>query len=151
MGIARVGRPPVLVMETGLNAVAGGDVPGWVSGSPANLAASGNFSAVFDLGPDWDQYSVLYLAILPQAPSSGLASVLATGSDTPSPNLNRRLQVVGATTVGSLFAASLLSANGAQGAFVRPMGRYVAVNGTNADASNALGAGAKVTLAAYPG
>ena len=142
-------RQPTLVMETDVAQVAGGGRAGWVSGSPSGLAAATSVTVIFDLGPEWDQYGLVDLAFFPVAPSSGFSNVSAAGSDTAALNSARKLQLVASTALGNLFSASLLSTNGALGATARPMGRYVILLLTNADATNALGASSKVTLTAF--
>lgn len=144
-------KPPVLVMDAGTNPVPGGAAPGWVSGTPANLAAAASVACLFDLGPDWDQYATVQLAVRANGPSSGYSSVSASGRDTPVAVMNqsRYLREAGSSGFGILFA-SLTTANTAGVAVVRPSGRYVVVNLVNADASNAMGAAAGVTLTAFP-
>jgi hypothetical protein len=146
-------RPAVLVMTSGLNAVAGGgSVPGWVSGDIGGvtpLAASAQAYVVFDLGPMWDQYVMLSCIVYPMVPSSGLSGVQVLGSDTTVYSGARRKNSAAAIALGSIYA-SALSASGAADLNFRPSGRYVIVIATNADAVNALGAGSKITLTAYP-
>jgi hypothetical protein len=144
-------RSPVLVMETDVAAVvAGGPVPGWIGGTPANLAPSTSTSISFDLGPNWHQYVVISLAVLPQGPSSGLGNCSVTGSSTNSVNSARRLNFANSIGQTALYTASIPTASGAAIALLRPQGRYVFASMANVDASNPMGAGSKVTLTAYP-
>jgi len=143
--------PPIKVFETDVAAVTAG-APGrggWVSGSPANLAASGSVICVFDLGQDWHQYPNIQVSVSSTAPSSGLSGVQLYGSDNVTLNSARRLKESLVSGFSTIFA-SLTTANGAQQCFIKPMGRYLHVSLTNADATNAQGATAKVTVAAYP-
>lgn len=157
IGFGRIGstrqvlsrKPPVLVMQTDGAQVAGGGAAGWVSGSPANLAASASVSIVFDLGPDWDQYGVAAVGVLPMGPSSGFASVQAMGSDTGVANPARRLKDMAVSGSANSSYAVSTGSNG-HTFHVRPFGRYIVVSVTNADAANAIGAAAKVSMAAYP-
>lgn len=142
-------KPPVLLMETDVGAVPGGGAAGWVSGTIANLAASGFATIIFDLGADWRQYCLVDVTVTPVGPSSGLNPVQFTGSDTPAANGNRRRgspMATGATT----YFLNLATASSTQSVWMRPAGRYLVMTATNADAANALGAAAKVTLCAYP-
>lgn len=142
---------PVLVFETDLSAVtAPSRAGGWVSGSIANLAASAAVTCLFDLGPDWQQYNELVVAVKPAAPSSGLTGVMMTSRDdaTAASNFNRQLghRYGSAANGNAISGAPTTSATWN----VRPMGRYLTVVATNADAVNAQGAGAKLTVAAFP-
>lgn len=142
-------RLPVLVMETDVAQVAAGAGPGWVSGTPAGLAAAGSTAVVFDLGPDWRQYTVAQVGVLPMGPSSGLSGVQAMGSDNTSSNPARRLKDL--SVVGSANSSfSISTASNGHGFIVRPFGRFLIVTMTNADAANALGAASKVSVALYP-
>jgi hypothetical protein len=139
----------ILKMRSGQNAVAGGTTqPGWVSGDIAALAAAGTATIVFDLGPNWDQYNVVQLAVVPAGPSSGLSGVSAYSSPEASfsaaadPQLNH--------TWATSFGAAVAAINAPQSAMFSPMDRYLIVRATNADGANAQGAGAFVALAAYP-
>ena len=144
-----VRRQPVLVLETGANPVVGGGPAGWVSGNPSGLADGATINAVFDLGPEWDQYPIIGLIVQPVGAAS-LSAVTPVGSDTPAYNSGRRLTA--AYTSASNFSqvfATLVSANGATTIYVRPAGRYVVIAMTNTAGSGAMGA-SKVTLVAYP-
>lgn len=143
---------PTIIMETGVNPVTpGGLVPGWVSGDPAGLAASAQVNAIFDLGPHWDRYGLVAVTVNPAGPSSGFSAVQASGADTPSNYDNRRAMAYAFQGSGqSRMFATFNTVAAAGQVFLRPNGRFFTVNGTNADAANAMGAGAKFTVAAYP-
>lgn len=141
-------RPPVLVMETGVNPVPGGGPAGWVSGNPSGLADGATAPVVFDLGPEWDQYPIIGLIIYPVGATS-LSAVTPVGSDTPTYNYGRRL--TGAFTVAGGFSqiyGTCTSANGSITSYVRPAGRYVVITMTNTAGSGVMGA-SRVTLVAY--
>ena len=142
-------NPSILNMRSGQNQVAGGGTqPGWISGDIANLAASGVATIIFDLGPNWDQYNVVQLGVVPAGPSSGLSGVSAFSSDDP--NFNAALDVQLNNCWATAFGAVAAAINAAQSCAFSPMGRYFIVRATNADGANAQGAGAFVRLAAYP-
>lgn len=138
---------PTLIMETDKNPVAGGgNQPGWVSGTPAGLAASGTVDIVFDLGPDWDQYRFVQISCAPAGPSSG-SQLSGRGSDTTTATENRRLSYansVNLTSVNNVAFSSSVTV------VVRPIGRYVIPRWTNTDGINVCGAASKCTIAAYP-
>ena len=142
-------KVPVVVMETDVSPVpaSGSTRAGWVSGTIASLAASASFTAIFDLGPDWDQYTLAQVCMFPQGPSSGLANVQVQGFDTSSLGNGRVCNFAFATTVAIIYSAVASSLT----FHVRPVGRYLFIRGVNADAVNAQGATAKITVAAYPG
>ena len=144
-----VTRTPVMLFESGVNAVPGGGVAGWVSGDIASLAASATVNVVFDLGPEWRQYSYLELTVIPVAPSSGLNPVQFFASDSVAPNSARRRGSPFATG-GTTYFVNLATGPGTQTMAMRPAGRYLICKATNADAANAQGATARVTLAAFP-
>lgn len=147
-------RVPVIVAETGLRSVvAGNGLPGWVSGNPANLAASASVTCVFDLGADWDQYTELQVSVKCHLPSSGFTKVNVVGSDTPALSGSgvRRCRSSQDSAVGGTLYESVSSAVAALQYNVRPWGRYVSVLLTNGDAVNAAGALSAVAIAAYPG
>ena len=142
-------KNPVLVMETDVAAVtAGGATPGWVSGSPANLALSASVNCVFDLGPEWAQYGEVAINVLSTGPSTGM-QILLRGSDTVAPTTARAMRDVTTTTLRPL--SDPLTTAAAVGSYVvKPCGRYVIAQITNNDAANAQGATSKVTLTAFP-
>lgn len=144
-------QPAVLVMETGVNPViAGGDRAGWISGDPANLALSATVNCLFDLGPDWQHFPLVQAAINPTPPSTGLGSITLVSSDSAASfTAKRRLGYANAVASGTIFL-SLPSASATNTFMVRPMGRYLQVNLTNADAAAAQGALTAVVLTAYP-
>lgn len=153
IGFGRIAAPslpaPVLVMETDAAQVAVGAGPGWVSGSIAGLAASATGNILFDLGPDWRKYGMLDLSVLLAGPSSGLNPVRFFGSDDDSLNAARKRGSPFATGA-TVYSANLVTANGAQMFTMRPAGRYFWAVVTNADAANAQGPAAKITLVAFP-
>lgn len=142
---------PTLLMETDVGAVApGGTQFGWVSGSPANLAASGNVTCLFDLGPNWSKYAEVQVVLVTSGASSGLNSIVFTSRDDAVASVNTARQLgprYSPASNGSFYFATV-----ATGAFVfnvRPMGRYFVTRMVNADAANPQGATSKVTIAAY--
>lgn len=140
-----------VVYETGVSAIgAGGPTGGWVSGDVASLAASATVICLFDLGPEWRKYDRLTVTVLPVAPSSGFSNVDTCFSDTTTRNSARRPPSIGisAATYSTNFTSSLTTAVGTVGNVLPIMGRYVHVQLTNADGVNALGATAKVIVAA---
>lgn len=142
-------NPSILNMRSGQSAVAGGGTQfGWVSGDIASLVALAVATLVFDLGPNWDQYPVIQVGVMPAAPSSGLSAFQVYSSDDAvfSATADLPLNNVWATTLGSISAAVATPQTGS----FSPMGRYVIVRATNADAVNAQGAGAFVRVCAYP-
>jgi hypothetical protein len=141
-------QPSILKMRSGVAAVGAGNGPGWVSGDLASLALSATATIVFDLGPNWDQYNVVQLAVVPAGPSSGLTAVKAFSSDDAvlSAATDVALNNCWATTFGVISAAVAAP----QSCDFSPMGRYFIVQATNADGVNAQGAGAFVQLCAYP-
>ncbi len=142
-------QPSILKMRSGQNAVAGGTTqPGWVSGDIAALAAAGTATIIFDLGPNWDQYNVVQLAVVPAGPSSGLSGVAAYSSADPAFNAAADPQLN--YTWSTSFGVAAAAINAPQAAMFSPMDRYLIVRATNADGANAQGAGAFVQLAAYP-
>jgi len=142
-------RWPLKIFETGVSAVAAGTANGgWVSGNPASLAASANVTALFDLGQDWHQYSHVLVSVLSSAPASGLTLNRITGSDTNTENLKRTLRGADGAGFGAVTNVSVPAAGGALTGIVHPMGRYVFVTVTNADATNAQGATTAITIAA---
>lgn len=143
-------RLPTLVMETDVDAVtAGGSTHGWVSGSPASLAASASFIAIFDLGPNWAQYGLVQAVVLPQGPSTGLVAVEFGSPSGTTWQPARRLATAFNSAISTTYQ-SMPSSTGAQSCTLRPLSRYLLVRGTNGDATNALGATSKITVAAYP-
>lgn len=142
---------PTLFMETGVAAVAAvaSPTPGWVSGNPASLALSASVNCIFDLGPKWDQYSIVNVGISPVGPSSGFSNISIASSATAALDSSRRLGYAFAAAAGNVLIASATVAAGAIQAVVRPLGRYLVVSVTNADGVNALGATAKVAVGAY--
>lgn len=142
---------PIVVLKTGIApGTANGPVPAWISGDPANLAAATNVDCIFDLGPNWVQLDEVQISVLPAAPSTGLSNVDATFSDSTTRDPSRRPPSVGGSTGWATnFASSMLSANGTTGLTLRPMGRFLHVNMTNADGASAMGATTAVTVSLH--
>lgn len=139
----------ILNMRSGQNAVApAGSMAGWVSGDIASLAALGVATAIFDLGPNWDQYNCVQVGIIPAAPSSGLTAVQAFSSDDATFNAATDVQLN--NVWGATFAALSVAVATPQTCIFAPMGRYFIVRATNVDAVNAQGAGAFIRITAYP-
>ncbi|UOF78618.1 hypothetical protein [Bacteriophage sp.] len=142
-------QPSILKMRSGAAAVAGGGtIPGWVSGDIASLAASATATIVFDLGPNWDQYNVVQVGVVPAGPSSGLSGVAAYSSDDAAFNAAQDIQLN--NVWGATFGAISAAVAAPQTTSFAPMGRYFIVRATNADGANAQGAGAFVAICAYP-
>lgn len=137
----------VVIMETGLIAPGG---PTWISGNPANLAGNASVNCLFDLGPDWMDYTMLQVVIRSQGPSTGLINITATSRDNPvaAVNGNRYLKEM-YNTATSILYASVLTSNAAGCINLRPMGRYLVINMTNGDATNAIGSQAGIAIAGY--
>ena len=139
----------ILNMRSGQNAVAsGGSMPGWISGDIASLAALQVATAIFDLGPNWDQYNCVQVGIVPAGPSSGLTAVSAFSSDDAAFNAATDVQLN--NVWGATFAALSVAVAAPQTCIFAPMGRYFIVRATNVDAVNAQGAGAFIRITAYP-
>jgi len=142
---------PVKIFETNVNQVTAGTANGgWVSGTPANLVASAAVDVIFDLGQDWHQYVAVQVSVFLAGPSTGANPVYFTGSDTAAKNVNRRLVGASSASLSSIYA-NVTTSGSTQAVVVRPMGRYLTVTMLNADATNAMGATSKITMAAYPG
>ncbi|AKA60337.1 hypothetical protein P26218_34 [Rhodoferax phage P26218] len=142
-------NPSILNMRSGQNAIAGGGTQfGWISGDIAGLALSATAIAIFDLGPNWDQYNVVQVGVVPAGPSSGLSAVQVFSSDDAAFNATTDVQLnnTWATTFGAISAAITTP----QTSGFSPMGRYLIVRATNADGINAQGAGAFIRVTAYP-
>lgn len=140
---------PIQVFETDVNPVVAGGDGGWISGTPSSLAASATVLCLFDLGPNWRQYPFLQVAVFPSGPSTGMNNIWIGCSDTPTIGTTRRLNYASHAGIQQIYVTQN-SSNGCGTFHSRPMGRYVGVSITNADATNPLGASAKVTIAAYP-
>lgn len=138
----------ILNMRSGQNAVAPGNGPGWVSGDIASLVALAVATAIFDLGPNWDQYNCVQLHVVPAGPSSGLTAVSAFSSDDATFSAATDVQLN--NVWGATFAALSVAVAAPQTCIFAPMGRYFIVRATNVDAVNAQGAGAFIRITAYP-
>lgn len=142
-------QPSILNMRSGQNAIApGGSQFGWVSGDIASLALSATATLVFDLGPNWDQYNVVQVGVVPAAPSSGLSAVKAYSSDDAV--FSATTDVLLNNVWGATYAGISAAITTPQTCSFAPMGRYFIVQATNADAVNAQGATAFVRVTAYP-
>lgn len=142
-------QPSILNMRSGQNAIApGGSQFGWVSGDIASLALSATATLVFDLGPNWDQYNVVQVGVVPAAPSSGLSAVQAYSSDDAV--FNATTDVLLNNVWGATYAGISAAVATPQTCSFAPMGRYFIVRATNADGVNAQGATAFVRITAYP-
>ena len=129
-----------------------GSTCGWISGTPASLAANATSQSIFDLGPNWDQYLRSTVIINSTAPSSGYINAQIFFGSTPSPaacNIRSRDSLQGATGWNYLSstAAQTTTAIGQISADVKNLGRYMMVQLTNADSTNAQGAGSFVFVA----
>ncbi|MGM9480297.1 hypothetical protein ACS5PN_03795 [Roseateles sp. NT4] len=120
-----------------------------MSGSPASLAAGASVDCVFDLGPDWRQYTLVCVTVTSTAPAAQFASVFMVGSDTTANNSSRRLGPAFSNAAGSWFVTTFTSASGAAEMHTRPKGRYLLVR-INNEATNPQGSASKVTLTAFP-
>lgn len=120
-----------------------------VVGTLAGLAANATGEVQFDLGVDWQLFTVAQLWILPSAPSSGLNAIQIFGGDT----LGARTWRIGNSnsTGPNTSYFNITSAGGPQTYLFRPIGRYITVAALNADAVNAVGASANCMIVAYPG
>ena len=137
-------------METDLNPVPeGGPKAGWISGTPANLASSATTQVYFDLGPDFADYPIAQFTILSSGLSSGLINISFFSSETIATSFNDcRLGNINGS-FGTHYASST-TAGGANSVVIRPMGRILRINLTNADVVNAQGSTSKIHLTAYP-
>lgn len=133
---------PVQVMSTD-----SGD--GRVTGTIANLAGSASTFIYFDLGPDWMYYNYVSVYIQSTGPSTGLGSIGVAGNDTPT-STGARYQNYAQATGNAVIFATLNTSTTHNVAQTRPFGRYLIIHVTNADATNAQGAGSRVVIAAYP-
>lgn len=140
--------PPILAMQSGVNAVPLGGGPGWVSGNIANLAIGGNANVIFDLGPNWDQYNEVAVDFNPGNGTSTGIVVQGDFSRDGATYLRGGL-ANGATGNSAAFSGPLSGANGPQLCRWRNQGRYVRVN-ISGIATAALGAAAAITLTAHP-
>ncbi len=139
---------PIRLFSAGANAVSGSGEAGWVDGTIASLAALAVATVRFDLGEDWILFPFIRLHISWVAPSSGTSNLQVYSGDTLGA-LTRRLGFIDTDSISTTFA-TLSSANGPQTMDLRPMGRYLTITATNADAANATGSTSRVDLAQYP-
>lgn len=136
-----------LVLRTDVSAIplGVGNVPGWVSGSPANLAASANVFCVFDLGPNWDQYKVVVVHVDGGTPQAG-TGIQAYGSD-DGILMKCRLGAITSANMNATWYVDMTSTTAVTGV-LRPSGRFVRVLFSNG-APAAQGASAAVQLTAF--
>lgn len=139
---------PIRLFSAGANAVSGSGEAGWVDGHIASLAASGVATVRFDLGEDWILFPFIRLFVSWVGPSSGTSNLQVYSGDTLGA-LTRRIGFIDTDSISTTFV-TLSSASGPQTLDLRPMGRYLTITATNADATNAVGASARVDLAQYP-
>lgn len=139
---------PIRLFSAGVGAVSGSGEAGWVDGTIASLAASAAATVRFDLGEDWILFPFIRLHISWVAPSTGTNNLQVYSGDTLGA-LTRRIGFIDTDSISTVYA-TLSSANGPQTLDLRPMGRYLTITATNADAVNAVGATARVDLAQYP-
>lgn len=143
--------PSCFTLKSGVNAVAAdgsSQIPGWVSGNIASLAASGSINVIFDLGPNWDSYTILQCAHSSVSGSSGITvGFVKSSTDGALTSDDLSLNSAYATGAGNLTAAS---SAGQRSFSVRPMYRFLIVNFTNADATNPVDANAFCLVTAYP-
>lgn len=140
-------RPPTLVMETDVAPVpAGGLRPGWVTGTPANAPDGTQINALFDLGPDWDQYTRVAIGVRSTVATS-LSNIAASfrndGVATMNNDRTCRDCVNGvAGSIASLTVSSI-------GQFhVNVSGRYLVVKADNTAAGGAQGPNSKFVVTA---
>lgn len=140
---------PNRTYRTGQNAVAANSSQdGWVSGDPASLAASGTVTALFDLGPNWDNVGLIQVGVTPVAPSSGVTVTVKSSSDTTIDATDQILNHANGAAIGGAAAVSVTAAAPGSGWF-RPMARFLAVVVVNADGVNALGATSFIAVTTY--
>lgn len=145
-------RPPILVMETDSTPVTlGGDQPGWVSGSIANLGIGVTGTMIFDLGPNWDQYGELIATFDPD--NSTTTNITITGESSPNgvSGWIRHPQLQGAAAAPYLSTAYHGTFNASQSHTSmrwRHQGRFIRVK-VSGTATAALGPNAKMRLSAH--
>lgn len=127
-----------------------------VSGSIASLASNAHGIVSFDLGEQWDQYTMVQVVLFPVAPMTALNTVTIYGSEAAALAVAdlvaaRILGTPGAATPSQAKATNLAPATGAQTMWVRPCGRFVVVDFFNQDGTNAAGATSSIAFAAYAG
>lgn len=144
----QVNAPTLIMTDRNTPVTAGGATHGYISGTPASLAASATVSVWFDLGPEFDQYQGVVVSIAPSGASSGFSAVSAFGGDKVGISTGRRLNGRYSSTSSTIYA-SINTSVGQQSFEVRPFGRYFGVQLSNADASNPMDANASVSIAAF--
>lgn len=158
VGLARVdsdrknpqSRVPVLMMETGVAQVAAGAGPGWVSGDPAGLVASGNLTTVYDLGPEWRQYRAATISANARAGGGGM-NLGFYWNDVPVLDYRRSSVAPGyASAVGSQSSLAAVANGGPISLNHGVMGRYLVLTVANASASLAVAAGSSISVGVFP-
>jgi len=127
-----------------------------VTGSIAGLAISSHAYVSFDLGTDWDTFSMVGVMVDPTAPETALNTVTIYGSENAyisaaDPVPSRILGVPGSATPSQAKFTNIAPATGCQTIWVRPAGRFVCVDFFNQDGANAVGAAAAINFCAYCG
>lgn len=143
-------RVRTIVLETDVaQSVAGAGVPGWLQGSPANAADGAQINALFDLGPDWDQYTTVAITVRSTVATS-LSAVAASFRDdaTATMNNNRICRDCVNGAAGSIVSVTVTSL----GQFhVSVMGRYLVVKADNTPGGGAQGPLSKIAISAFCG
>lgn len=135
------------VMQSGLNPVALGNGPGWVSGSPANLAVSGTADVVFDLGPEWHALTTvsitLYFGVTP-----GAATAVAFAGHFSLDGTTQWVRSCNYGYAGTAYLGAITAANGEANFIIAVQGRYLRVR-VNGVTTAALAADAAVRIGAH--
>lgn len=144
------GINPVKIFESDVNQVAAGSKRGgWVSGSPANLAAVTGLNVIFDLGDDWDQYPIVCVYASNTGPGTPMQILLRTSDNPLTFTVARALRDLQDTARRPI--ADLVSSANVVGVYhVYNCGRYLLVQVSNQDAVNPLSATAKVVVSMQP-
>jgi hypothetical protein len=121
-----------------------------VTGTIANLAAASAVNVLFDLGQDWEKFPLATLVVSPIGPSTGLSNVQVSfrPDAVATFNISRRSNFAYAPGATAVFI-SPPTASGPTSFTVRVLGRYLVLAATNADATNAMGATARVCVALH--
>ena len=147
--------PPTITMSTsqGVGNVsvvtAGGLIPGWVSGDPSGLAISGSVNTLFDLGPNWADYSTFVVGVHAANATTATGAMAIHNCDTSNPTFNIRTRAIDASQSGTTPAiiSSLTPAiNALNYTICHIRARYVMVVVTNADVALPFSADSYVTL-----
>jgi hypothetical protein len=130
-------RVPVSILRMGEVKTAG--LPRWVSGTLASLAISGQAVVIFDLGDDFEQYSVVQISI------KGTAALAGIAEDSSDDGVTKHQSLI--ATNGSAMSL-VLSAAGETTGVGMVSGRYLILTLTNG--ATAQGAGAMVRVVLNP-